>query len=285
MRNHIPNAKPCFVLTASLVFLCGLLLPTYAQTNPTNERKYAEPQKVSGDLRDTEYIREQSRKHDEAEKLCQEAHVLYRAGKTSVALEKYRRVIELVPEHYAACEKIAEYYMERKEWREAEKAFRLFIKPDTENYRRDYYATTLAKYTLVELRLGNRLEAFRAYHLARTKLSGYTNYYPVFDDLMQVKELEAAVRLILLDTISYTKNDERIAEVEKILELAPKFAYAHYELADKLLRGRFESDRAAYRKAATPHYEAAIKYGTNDLQKRAHKALQQFQYEEANSKQ
>jgi hypothetical protein len=186
------------------------------------------------------------------------------------------------------CTKIAEYYAERGQWREAEKVYRLYIMPYSEHFSGDYSPITLAKYAMVELHLGNRQEAFLAYEKARQKLlEAYKEMQgnmPVFDNILETKQLEAAVRLIAMYDKRYGGTSETRKEMEQIVALMPKFAYAHYLLAKYGLPSKYMDDPSGYRKAAKPHYEAAVKYGTGALREWAHKALQQFQNEEANSK-
>jgi tetratricopeptide (TPR) repeat protein len=181
---------------------------------------------------------------------------------------------------------LARAYTRKGMLRDAEKEYQKAFKVNGGNGMSDI---TLARYALLELRLGKREEAFRAYQVARQDMGERSSRYPFFDSLLPVKELEAVLRMILLnENVPFSESDpniaERIAEVERILVLSPKLALAHYELAGTLLLGKYENDRAAYRKAAKPHYEAAIKYGTGDLREWAKRGLQQLQNEEHTSK-
>jgi tetratricopeptide (TPR) repeat protein len=212
---------------------------------------------------------------------------LAQQGKHDAALREFQRALTLYPnrpEAKSAYEGMAQVYLHTGQLREAEKAFHAAFGRDPGAY--DY--VILAQYALLEIRLNNRQEAFLAYETARRKLlKAYKEAQgnmPVFDNLLETKQLEAAVRLIAMYDKRYGGTLETCTEMEQIVTLSPKFAYAHFLLAKCGLWGKYENDPAGYRKAAKPHYEAAVKYGIGDIQKQAQEALQTFRTEEQNSK-
>jgi tetratricopeptide (TPR) repeat protein len=275
-------ARAGFLLLSIALFIGAARVPAQAQSQePTQHR--TDP--------GNEPLPEGNPELKEYNRLVKEGERLRDAGKFDAAIALFKQAYALdsttAGDIYAI---LGEVYVRKGQMREAEKAYRLAFAGRNDPTRSTFYTNDplhYARYALIEIHFQNWQETFLTYGIAHKLVHGEykRENLPVFDtpvlDIMQKRELEAAVRMILLETIP--KRAERLAEVEKILVLSPKLALAHYELADKLLSVKYPGDRAGYRKAAIPHYEAVVKYGVGDLREWAQRSLTSLQKEEQNS--
>lgn len=228
----------------------------------------------------------------EAHTLVAEGEKLLTAGKLDAAIIVLKRAYETYPRHAdTSCPPLAEAYVRKGQLREAEKTYRLAFAWRSDPTMRHFGSVeplVYARYALLEIRLQNWQEAFLAYEIARKGMSVeyQRENMPIFDNQLQKKELEAALRLIVVmeGAIPQTKAAKRVTEIEKILSIYPKFALAHYELASIHLNDKYLDDIAGYRKAAKPHYEAVVKYGSGEIKRLALWELQHFQNKEQNSR-
>jgi tetratricopeptide (TPR) repeat protein len=162
-----------------------------------------------------------------------------RAGDTEKAVGRFKRALELSPEHFVALENLGNAYRQQRRWEDAratlERALR--IKPDDAD----------ANYSLgMVLAQGN--DTLGAYQHLQKALQARPDYPEALNNL----------GILYLRT---QRRDQAVAQFEKCIQLAPTFDQAYLNLARVYaIEGNAEKARTVLQAllAQRPHHAAAL---------------------------